>query len=311
MAWFDDLKTPRIKTQISNRHSKVPEGIWVKCPKCGEILQSKVLIENLQVCAECSFHFRMHAIERITLFSDLKNSTPPSQQKTKSVSQLVFEEYTEDLVSTDPLEFGDVRPYRDRLRDTAEKTGCKDAFIAGKTKLGGIPYHLGVFEFGFMGGSMGVVVGEKVATLFERALRDRLPAVIVSASGGARMQEGILSLMQMAKTCALVGKMRDMGIPFISVLTDPTTGGVAASFAFLGDVILAEPDALIGFAGPRVIEQTIKRSLPQGFQRSEFLLQHGFVDRIVSRRNLVSELKQWMLRLGSFTCNFPETISQK
>lgn len=292
MAWFDDLKTPRIKSQVSQRVSKVPEGLWVKCSSCGEILQSKVLKENLQVCPECSHHFRMTAAERIAMLSDDGS----------------FDEYAEDLVSTDPLEFDDLKPYRDRLRSAAGSTGVRDAFVVGKAKIQGLPYHLGVFEFKFMGGSMGVVVGEKVARLFEEALKDRLPAVVVSASGGARMQEGILSLMQMAKTSALVQKMRELGVPFISVLADPTTGGVAASFAMLGDVILGEPKALVGFAGPRVIEQTIRQQLPQGFQRTEFLVQHGFVDQRVPRKELAHVLRQWMWRLGRNTCRFPEGL---
>jgi acetyl-CoA carboxylase carboxyl transferase subunit beta len=289
MAWFDDLKTPRMKTQV-NRTSKVPGGLWVKCPRCSEILQSKVLRDNLQVCteADCGHHFRLSAAERIASLSD----------------EGTFEEYAEDLVSNDPLEFDDLKPYRDRLRSSASSTGIRDAFVVGKARLKGLPYHLGVFEFKFMGGSMGVVVGEKVTRLFESSLRDRLPAVVVSASGGARMQEGILSLMQMAKTTAILQQMRQAGIPYFSVLTDPTTGGVAASFAMLGDLIIAEPGALIGFAGPRVIEQTIRQQLPQGFQRSEFLLQHGFVDRIVPRKELASELHQWMWRLGRHTCAF-------
>ena len=290
MAWFDDLKTPRIKTQVSQRASKVPEGLWIKCVGCGEILQTKVLKDNFQVCPECSHHFRMSAAERIASLTDEGS----------------FDEYAEDLVSTDPLEFDDLKPYKARLRSAASTTGIRDAFVAGRARLGGLPYHLGVFEFKFMGGSMGVVVGEKVTRVFESALQDRLPAVIVSASGGARMQEGILSLMQMAKTSALMSCLRQEGIPYISVLTDPTTGGVAASFAMLGDVILAEPRALIGFAGPRVIQQTIRQSLPEGFQRSEFLLKHGFIDRIVTRKELSTELRQWMWRLGRQTCRFQQ-----
>ncbi|MDR3608790.1 MAG: acetyl-CoA carboxylase, carboxyltransferase subunit beta [Oligoflexia bacterium] len=288
MAWFDDLKTPRIKTQVSARTSRVPEGLWVKCSKCGEILQSKVLKEHLSVCPECSYHFRLSAAERIALLTD----------------DGCFDEYAEDLVSTDPLEFDDTKPYKARLRSAADSTGLRDAFVAGRAKLGGLPYHLGVFEFKFMGGSMGVVVGEKVTRVFESALREKLPAVIVSASGGARMQEGILSLMQMAKTTAILSQMRQAGIPYVSILTDPTTGGVAASFAMLGDVIFAEPDALIGFAGPRVIQQTIRQQLPEGFQRSEFLLKHGFIDRIIARKDLAVELRQWMWRLGRQTCQF-------
>jgi acetyl-CoA carboxylase carboxyl transferase subunit beta len=290
MAWFDDLKTPRIKTQVSQRTSKVPEGLWVKCTQCGEILQSKVLKDNLHVCPECSLHFRMLAADRIAMLTD----------------EGTFEEYAEDLVSTDPLEFDDTKPYKARLRSAADSTGLRDAFVVGSAKLQGLPFHLGVFEFKFMGGSMGIVVGEKITRLFEAAIKDRLPAVLVSASGGARMQEGILSLMQMAKTTAMISRMREEGIPYITILTDPTTGGVAASFAMLGDVIIAEPHALIGFAGPRVIEQTIRQSLPEGFQRSEFLLKHGFLDRIVSRKDLAGELRQWMWRLGRQTCRFPE-----
>jgi len=290
MAWFDDLKTPRIKVQVSQRTSKVPEGLWIKCLSCGEILQTKVLKEQVHVCPECSYHFRMTAAERIASLVD----------------EGCFDEYAEDLASNDPLEFDDVKSYKVRLRSAASGTGLRDAFVAGKAKLGGLPYHLGVFEFRFMGGSMGVVVGEKVTRLFEMALKEELPAVVVSASGGARMQEGILSLMQMAKTSAILSQLREKGIPYISVLTDPTTGGVAASFAMLGDVILAEPHALIGFAGPRVIQQTIRQSLPTGFQRSEFLLKHGFVDRIVSRKALAHELREWMWRLGRQTCRFPE-----
>jgi acetyl-CoA carboxylase carboxyl transferase subunit beta len=292
MAWFDDLKTPRIKTQVSQRTSKVPEGLWIKCVSCGEILQSKVLKDNFQVCPECSHHFRMTAAERISLLCD----------------EGCFDEYAEDLASTDPLEFDDTKPYKARLRVAAGSTGIRDAFVAGKAKLGGLPYHLGVFEFKFMGGSMGVVVGEKVTRVFEAALEERLPAVIVSSSGGARMQEGILSLMQMAKSTGLISRLRNEGIPYISILADPTTGGVAASFAMLGDIILAEPRALIGFAGPRVIQQTIRQSLPEGFQTSEFLLKHGFVDRIVPRQELAQELRQWMWRLGRQTCRFPDNL---
>lgn len=288
MAWFDDLKTPRIKAPESERTSKVPEGLWVKCDACGEILQSKTLKEALQVCPQCGHHFRLRAMERIAQITDAGS----------------FEEYATELASTDPLEFDDVKPYRERLKSAAASTGSADALICGRATLGGVPFQLGVFEFKFMGGSMGVVVGEKVARVFENALKERQPAVIVSASGGARMQEGILSLMQMAKTTAVIRQMRDQGIPYISVLTDPTTGGVAASFAMLGDVILAEPNALIGFAGPRVIEQTIRQSLPKGFQRSEFLLKHGFVDRVVARKDLAQELETLMRRLGHAQCDF-------
>ncbi len=289
MSWFDDLKTPRIKPNDTKRPSKVPEGLWTKCPQCEEILQAKVLKENLSVCPECAHHFRMPVSERIRSLID---------------SEDAFEEYAKDLGSNDPLQFDDLKSYKDRLKSAEATTGLRDACVVGRAELGGLPYHLAVFEFKFMGGSMGVVIGEKVTLVLEKALQDCLPAVVVSASGGARMQEGILSLMQMAKTSAAIDRLREKGIPYISILTDPTTGGVAASFAMLGDIILAEPGALIGFAGPRVIQQTIRQTLPDGFQRSEFLLDHGFLDRIVARKDLASELKEWMWRLGRRTCHF-------
>jgi len=293
MAWFDDLKTPKIKSQVTERTvSKVPEGLWVKCSMCAEILPAKNLRENLLVCTECGHHFRMSALDRIQMLCD----------------DGMFEEYGEQLVSNDPLEFDDVKSYKTRLFAAASATGTPDAFISGSAKLKGLPYQLGVFEFKFMGGSMGSVVGERVALVFEKSLQTKTPAVVVSASGGARMQEGIFSLMQMAKTSALIEHLRKEGIPYISILTDPTTGGVAASFAMLGDVILGEPKALVGFAGPRVIQQTIRQALPIDAQRSEFLLKHGFLDRIVSRKDLASELRTWMLRLGWRTCAFPKEL---
>lgn len=286
MAWFDELKTPGIKTDARERKSTVPEGLWVKCDACGEILQSRVLKENFRVCSECQHHFRMAADERIDALTD-----PGS-----------FKEYASGLASSDPLEFFDQKPYKERLLASAKSTNLTDALVAGKATLEGLPFHLGVFEFRFMGGSMGIVVGEKVALVLENALKEKVPAVLVCASGGARMQEGILSLMQMAKASALVSDLRCAGVPFITVLTDPTTGGVAASFAMQGDVIIAEPKALIGFAGPRVIQQTIRQSLPPGFQRSEFLLAHGLVDRVVHRRDLRGELHTWLSRLGHAHC---------
>jgi len=285
-SWFDDLKTPRFKGEPQARVAKVPEGLWGKCPQCGEIIQTRQLQDNLSVCAECDHHLRISAVDRVFILTD-ENS---------------FVSYGDDFKSNDPLKFDDSKPYRDRLAQSMKSHKLNDAFISGRATLNGIPFHLGVFEFKFMGGSMGSVVGEKITLTLENALKDRAPAVIVSASGGARMQEGILSLMQMAKTSAVIQRMREEGIPYISVLTDPTTGGVAASFASLGDVILAEPKALIGFAGPRVIEQTIRQKLPEGFQRSEFLLKHGFVDRIVHRRDLRAELHQLFVRLGN-RCN--------
>jgi acetyl-CoA carboxylase carboxyl transferase subunit beta len=289
-SWFDDLKTPRFKnakSETTPRVAKIPEGLWGKCPSCSEIIQTRQLQENLSVCPECDHHLRITAADRVLLLTDEGS----------------FQPYGENFQSNDPLKFDDVKPYGPRLEQAIKNNKMNDAFVAGKGLLEGIPFHLGVFEFKFMGGSMGVAVGEKITLVLESALREKIPAVVISASGGARMQEGILSLMQMAKTSAVIQRMRDQGIPYISILTDPTTGGVAASFAMLGDVILAEPKALIGFAGPRVIEQTIRQKLPEGFQRSEFLLKHGFLDRIVHRKDMKSELQQIFLRLGN-RCQF-------
>ncbi len=286
MSWFDSIKTPKIKEKPSDKVVKVPEGFWVKCSSCGEILQSKVLKDNLQVCPECDFHFRVSAWERIALLT--------LDQK--------FEEMDAQLRSNDPLEFHDTKPYAARLQKAAESTQQFDAIVTGRGAIAGVEVMLGAFEFRFMGGSMGSVVGEKIARMLEAAIDSELPAVIISSSGGARMQEGILSLMQMAKTSALVGEMKRRGLPYISVLADPTTGGVAASFAMLGDIIIAEPNALIGFAGPRVIEQTMRQALPKGFQRSEYLLKHGFVDMIVHRKDLPQTLSKIfsMLKQGSW-----------
>lgn len=240
MAWLTRDKAPLAK----NSKKDTPSGLWEKCSECSEIVFRKDFIANLNVCPKCNHHFYLPAEERIRLFLD------PG----------TFEEDCADLCSTDPLDFRDSKSYRQRLRDMHGKTGRYDALIAGRGMLAGRPVNLGVFDFEFMGGSMGSVVGEKLARLFLRSAEAREPAVVVSSSGGARMQEGILSLMQMAKTCAALAKMRDAGAPFISVLTHPTTGGVAASFAMLGDINIAEPKALIGFAGPRVIQQTIRQS---------------------------------------------------
>jgi acetyl-CoA carboxylase carboxyl transferase subunit beta len=299
-SWYDELKTPKFKGKgavnaPAAKVAKIPEGLWGKCPSCGEIIQSRQLEENLSVCPECDHHLRIPAYERIAQLTD-ENS---------------FEAYGEDFTSNDPLQFDDQKPYAARLEAAIKNFKMNDAFVAGKGLLHGLPLHIGVFEFKFMGGSMGVAVGEKITLVLENALKDKVPAVLISASGGARMQEGILSLMQMAKTSAVIEKLREAGIPYVSILTDPTTGGVAASFAMLGDVIVAEPKALIGFAGPRVIEQTIRQKLPEGFQRSEFLLKHGFLDRIVHRKNLKAELKQIFMHLGN-RCNFkPERSAAK
>ena len=294
MTWFNDLKTPRVQKQgsLATKTSRIPEGAWGKCDECGEIQHSKVLAENLQVCPVCQAHHRLSAWDRIKLLTDEGSGG--------------FKEYGQKLISNDPLEFDDSVSYRVRLEKAIQKYDQNDALISGSAKLNKIPYHLAVFEFSFMGGSIGVVVGEKVAMVLERALKDKVPAVIVCASGGARMQEGVYSLLQMAKNSSLISQMKKKGIPLITLLTHPTTGGVAASFAMQADVILAEPKALIGFAGPRVIEQTIRQKLPEGFQRSEFLLSHGFVDRVVHRKNLRQELGDLIYRLGMRTCRFPK-----
>lgn len=276
MSVFEKLKAPGIKEKTSTEKvHRVPEGMWTKCPKCGEVMQTKVLRENHQVCVECGHHFRMSARERIALLT----------------SGAKFTEYGQDLRSNDPLDFSDLKKYSERLKESIARFGMNDAFVSGSSLVGEIPVQIGAFEFRFMGGSMGVVVGERVTMLFEEALKKQTPVIVVNASGGARMQESILSLMQMAKTSAYILQMREAGLPYISLLTDPTTGGVAASFAMLGDIIIAEPKALIGFAGPRVIEQTIRQKLPEGFQRSEFLLEHGFLDKVVPRADLPKTLE--------------------
>ena len=286
MAWFDDLKTPKIKTTVPERTSKVPEGLWEKCPSCGELLQTKVLRDQKKVCNACGHHFRMTVDERIESLFDPKS----------------FREWATELRSKDPLGFEDVKPYSKRLTDVAEKRGRPDGFVCGDGKIEGLPVIAGIFDFQFMGGSMGVVVGEKVALVLDRALETKTPALLLTASGGARMQEGIFSLLQMAKTSAVINRLRENRIPLLTLLTDPTTGGVAASFATLGDVIFAEPGALIGFAGPRVISQTIRQQLPKDAQRSEFLLRHGFIDRVVPRANLRTEVSAILGRLGKATC---------
>lgn len=271
MSYFEKIKTPGIKEKKSSeRASRVPEGMWFKCSNCGEVMETKVIEDNHQICPECGHHYRLSARERIDHLT----------------GNAAFEEYGQNLRSTDPLQFKDLKPYKDRLHDSIKRFQINDAFICGQSQIGSTPVQIGAFEFKFMGGSMGTVVGEKVTLVFEKALERETPAIVVSASGGARMQESILSLMQMAKTSAYVLELRKKALPYISILTDPTTGGVAASFAMLGDIILAEPKALIGFAGPRVIEQTIRQKLPEGFQRSEFLLKQGFIDQVVERPKL-------------------------
>jgi len=253
----------------------VPEGLWVKCGSCKEILYRKDVLKNLSVCPKCAFHFRVSARERLDMLFDGP-----------------WEEFDRNLVSADPLGFRDSKPYKDRLAAGKAKTDCWDALISAAGAMGGRPVVIGAMEYAFIGGSMGVVVGEKVTRCIERALEEKRPLVVVSCSGGARMMEGTLSLMQMAKISAALARLHEARLPFLSVLTDPTTGGVTASYAMLGDLNVAEPGALIGFAGPRVIEQTIRQKLPEGFQRSEFLLEHGMIDMVVDRR----ELKKTLVR---------------
>jgi len=252
----------------------IPEGLWMRCPDCGKMLFRKVVEEGLHVCPECEYHFRISARVRIEQIADAGS----------------FEELFTDIEPTDPLKFTDRKAYKDRLKSEREKSGESDAVVCGKAFIKGRPMMLAVMDLSFMMGSMGSVVGEKITRTIEMATEQKLPLLIVSCSGGARMQESALSLMQMAKTSAALAKLDDAGGLFISLLVDPTTGGVTASFAMLGDFILAEPKALIGFAGPRVIQNTIKVALPDGFQRSEFLEEHGFVDFVVHRKDLRSEI---------------------
>jgi acetyl-CoA carboxylase carboxyl transferase subunit beta len=269
MAWFKKTRKP-IASSTAEKPSRVPEGLWVKCPGCSQLIYNKDLEVSLNVCPKCTHHFRISAAERLkALFDDG-----------------CYKEYFSNLVSTDPLQFTDTRPYRDRLRTSIESTGMKDSVIVATGRLDGIDVVVAAMEYGFIGGSMGVVAGEKITRAIEMAHDDRKAVIIISCSGGARMMEGALSLMQMAKVSAALARLDRARLPFISVLTDPTTGGVTASFAMLGDLNIAEPKALIGFAGPRVIEQTIRQKLPEGFQRSEFLVEHGMLDIVVDRRDL-------------------------
>lgn len=273
MSWFETIKSPKLKSS-KKVNTNTPSGLWKKCSNCDEILQVTRLQENKQVCPYCDFHFRMTAAERIELITDADS----------------FVTLADNYFSRDPLGFSDKVTYVERLKAASDKTGHRDGVLAGEAKIHGKPVTLSVMNFQFMGGSMGVVAGEKIALAMEKSLEKKIPAITVCCSGGARMQEGILSLMQMGKTSAIRQKLKNEGIPYLTVLIDPTTGGVAASFAMLGDVIMAEPKALIGFAGPRVIEQSIRQTLPDGFQRSEFLKDHGFIDRIVHRHQLKDEL---------------------
>ncbi len=273
MAWFR-----RSKENISadNVKKNIPDGIWTKCEGCGEMIHRKQLEENFHTCIKCDYHFRINSLEYISILLD-KGS---------------FKEMDAKMKSNDPLDFTDTKKYKHRISDTIKKSDMMDAVRTGTGKINGRQIVLGAMDFGFIGGSMGSVVGEKVARAIDKAWKTKIPIVIVSSSGGARMMEGALSLMQMAKTSSRLARLAEAGIPYISIMTDPTTGGVTASFSMLGDVNIAEPGALIGFAGPRVIRQTIGKDLPKGFQRSEFLLEHGFLDLIIHRRDMKEKVSQ-------------------
>lgn len=272
--WFEKAP-PEPKPGPRATDPAVVKQLWSKCPDCDEVLYNEALEQTKNVCPGCGYHLRFDCLQRLELLVDEGS----------------FERHDEQLSPMDPLGFVDSKAYSDRIKASQAKTGERDAYVAGSATLDGIPVQIGTFNFRFMGGSMGSVVGELITRQIERAIILEQPVIIISSSGGARMQEGVLSLMQMAKTCAALSRLRDdAGLPYISVLTHPTTGGVAASFAMLGDLILAEPNALIGFAGPRVIEQTIGESLPEGFQTSEYLVAHGMIDRIVARLDMKGEI---------------------
>jgi len=281
MAWFKKTRKP-MASPAREKPSRVPEGLWVKCPGCSQVIYNKDLATNLGVCPKCAHHFRINATERLRMLFDGE-----------------WTEYDPDLVSTDPLGFTDTKPYTSRLKASIASTGMKDAVIVASGALDGIPIVIASMEYGFIGGSMGVVVGEKITRGIERAIESGMPVVIVCCSGGARMMEGALSLMQMAKICGALARLDRGKLPFVSVLTDPTTGGVTASFAMLGDLNIAEPKALIGFAGPRVIEQTIRQKLPEGFQRSEFLLEKGMLDLVVDRREMKTTIAKALRFMGA------------
>ena len=281
MSWFT-RKKPSVETGTPQERHVRTEGLWQKCDNCRQIVWRKTLEENLQVCPKCSFHFKIDARTRPKILFDGE-----------------WEESDTNLVSTDPLNFVDSKGYKDRLAAMQASTSLPDALVSARGKLNGRPVNICALELKFIGGSMGAVMGEKITRAIERSIEGRAPLIIISASGGARMQEGAVSLMQLAKISAALMRLDEAKVPYISVLTDPTTGGVTASFAMRGDLNIAEPGALIGFAGPRVIEQTIRQKLPQGFQRSEFLLEHGFLDAVVQR----SEMKEYIAKSLNFFCN--------
>jgi acetyl-CoA carboxylase carboxyl transferase subunit beta len=291
MNWLKRAKQG-IKTW---RKKTLPDGLWEKCPSCGEILYKKELVRTMSVCPKCTYHFQIGARDYIGIVTD------PG----------TFIEMDAALVSGDPLEFKDSKRYRDRIKEARKKTNMNSAVVTGTANLGGRRIAIAVLDFGFMGGSMGSVVGEKIARLTRHALEKGFPLIVVSSSGGARMQESVLSLMQLAKTSAAIASLSEAAFPFISILTNPTTGGVAASFAFQGDIIIAEPKALVGFAGPRVIRETVGEELPEGFQRSEFLLEHGMIDMINSRQELKQVLDFLLDSLTRQTAEKEEEKSQE
>jgi acetyl-CoA carboxylase carboxyl transferase subunit beta len=282
MAWFKKEKTPLAPPE---QKSRVPEGLWTKCKECSETLYKKEVIRNLNVCPKCNYHFGLTSKERAAMLLD----------------DGLYEQFDEGLYSNDPLKFKDTKRYEDRLRKGKQATGLTDAILSVQGTISGIPVVLVVMEYAFIGGSMGVVVGETITRAVERALEQRTALIIISRSGGARMQEGAISLMQMAKVTAALARLDRAGVPYLSILTDPTTGGVTASFAMLGDLNVAEPKALIGFAGPRVIEQTIRQPVPPGFQRSEHIVKHGMLDMIIER----NELKETLSKILRFFTDTP------
>jgi len=281
MSWLEKLLPPKIQRTDPNERRSVPEGLWVKCPACETVLYNNDLAENLNVCPKCDHHHRIGARERLNAFLDAEGRY----------------EIGQEVVPVDPLKFKDSRKYPERLKDALEATGETDALVVMGGAVMSVPLVVACFEFDFMGGSMGSVVGERFVRGVHTAIEQKVPFVCFTATGGARMQEGLFSLMQMAKTNASLTRLAKAKLPYISVLTDPTMGGVSASFAFVGDVVIAEPKALVGFAGPRVIENTVREKLPEGFQRSEFLLQKGAIDRIVDRRQLRTTIANMLAML--------------
>ena len=279
MGWFKRSKQEDSKGSSVN----IMEGMWIKCTVCRATIFKREVDRNLKVCPKCSYHFPMSIEERVELLVDAGT----------------FQEWDGELVPNDPLQFEDTLPYQTRISNAQRKTGKQEAILTGRCQILDIPVAVGIFDFSFMGGSMGSVVGEKICCAIDRAVVDRLPFLLVTTSGGARMQEGTLSLMQMAKTASAIANLQEARLPYVVLLTDPTFGGVTASVAMLGDIILAEPKALIGFAGPRVIEQTIKERLPDGFQRAEFLLDHGMIDQIVNRKILKDTLATLLMHCGA------------